>query len=409
MLRAEPDPGLWRLMRATMTIRDTHRSQRYRRVGFALLVLACGDDRPAGNDAETGSTSDPPGTSTSTSTSTSTPTTMSSGSSPESSASTEGGSSTSSGGPCVDSLPADAEAPARLSQTGLYADIAAKTLASYVEPFRPRYELWSDAAQKSRWVYLPECGVIDTSDMDDWSLPVGARLWKEFAIDGARVETRLVERVGEGPHDFVFAAYVWNEDETEATIAPDGVVDAAGTTHDVPDEAACRQCHGTDTEGGGRPSRVLGFSALQLSGARDGVSLADLAGQGRLTDAPDGDYEVPGEGAEQAALGYLHANCGNCHNATADAAEPIDLDLWVSVDDASPADTGAFRTAVGVANTIFNDQHVTARIEPGLPEQSSVVFRMLQRANAGQMPPLGTEVVDDAGAAAIATWIEGIP
>ena len=74
--------------------------------------------------------------------------------------------------------------------------------------FTPQFELWSDQADKSRWVYVPECDAIDTSDMDDWSLPVGTRLWKEFVVDGKRVETRLLERIGAGPHDFVFAAYV---------------------------------------------------------------------------------------------------------------------------------------------------------------------------------------------------------
>jgi mono/diheme cytochrome c family protein len=305
----------------------------------------------------------------------------------------------------VDSLEVDVEPPQLLSQTGLYADIAAKTVAAYAEPFTPRFELWSDAADKSRWVYLPECGVIDTSDMDDWSLPVGTRLWKEFVVDGMRVETRLVERVGTGPNDFLFAAYVWNDDETEATIAPDGVPDARGTTHDVPDAVACRQCHGSDTEGGGRPSRALGFSALQLGNE----TLDDLMADGVLTDAPQGPYEAPGSAAEAAALGYLHANCGNCHNATVDAAEPIDLDLWVSVDDESVEDTGAYRTAVGVPNTVFNDQHVTARIEPGVPDQSAVVFRMGQRGNTAQMPPVATEVMDGAGLDVVVSWIEAMP
>ena len=360
-----------------------------RHAALALILAACGEEPAAASDAETGSTSDAPGTSTSSSGGGDTTGSAASSSSGEDASSSGSG----TGVPCEDSLPADAEAPELLSQTGLYEDIEAKTLAAYVQPFSPRYELWSDAAQKARWVYLPECGVVDTSDMDDWSFPVGARLWKEFAIDGVRIETRLIERVGEGPYDFVFAAYVWNEDETEATIAPEGVVNVAGTTHDVPDEPACRECHGTDTEGGGRPSRVLGFSALQLPA----TTLDELSAAGMLTDAPDGDYEVPGGGAEQAALGYLHANCGHCHNATADAAEPIDLDLWVSVDDVDVEDTGAYRTAVGVANTLFNDQHVTARIEPGFPEQSSVAFRMRERGNAAQMPPLGTEAVDDTG------------
>src|SRR5688500_13196261 len=76
--------------------------------------------------------------------------------------------------------------PARLSETGLFADVKAGTLAPGVRAFRLQFELWSDGAAKRRWVALPEGGRIDTSDMDAWRFPVGTRLWKEFTRDGVR-------------------------------------------------------------------------------------------------------------------------------------------------------------------------------------------------------------------------------
>ena len=62
--------------------------------------------------------------------------------------------------------------PATLSGTGLYSDLSTQTLADGVRSFAPTYQLWSDGAQKSRWVKLPPCGTIDTSDMDHWMLPL---------------------------------------------------------------------------------------------------------------------------------------------------------------------------------------------------------------------------------------------
>src|SRR5690606_21407474 len=71
-----------------------------------------------------------------------------------------------------------------LSETGLYADIATETLAEGVQGFTPRFQLWTDTAEKRRWVYIPEGTQIDTSDIDEWKFPVGFKLWKEFSRDG---------------------------------------------------------------------------------------------------------------------------------------------------------------------------------------------------------------------------------
>src|SRR5690606_6462697 len=134
------------------------------------------------------------------------------------------------------------------------------------EAFSPQYPLWTDGAAKARWVRLPPGGRIDASDPDRWLFPVGTRFWKEFSFNGRKVETRLIWRTGAG--SWSFASYVWNESQTEATLAPPGGVPAAaaiqpGTWHDVPSRDDCRACH----DGGG--ATVLGFTALQLSDDRD--------------------------------------------------------------------------------------------------------------------------------------------
>jgi hypothetical protein len=152
-----------------------------------------------------------------------------------------------------------------LLATGLYADVATGELGPGVEQFEPAFALWSDGAVKRRYVWLPEGGVIDTSDMDGWVLPVGTKLWKEFSRDGVRVETRLFEKRGVG--DWRMVAYVWTEDGADALPAPAGQVDALGTPHDVPDQEACGKCHD------GAADVALGFSALQLDHEGPGVTL----------------------------------------------------------------------------------------------------------------------------------------
>src|SRR3954468_10090688 len=59
--------------------------------------------------------------------------------------------------------------PERLSETGLYTDIATGELAPGVLLFTPRFPLWSDGSEKQRWLLLPNGTQIDTSNMDDWA------------------------------------------------------------------------------------------------------------------------------------------------------------------------------------------------------------------------------------------------
>lgn len=311
---------------------------------------------------------------------------------------------------CVNTFEIDAALPERLSETGLYLDIESKEVHEALWAFTPSFQLWSDDAAKARFIYLPECESIDTSDMDDWSFPVGTRFFKEFKVGEQRIETRLVERTGPGPYDFLYASYLWNDEETEATLASeDGVTAAKGTAHNIPSQASCRRCHGSHEKKGGRPSRALGFSALQLSHSDEGTKLDDLIAGGRLTHPPAAPIQLPGDDVVRAALGYLHANCGTCHNGTSDGVPQTDMNLWFDVDETNLEDTSAYRTAVGKDNKIFNDQHVTARVEPGVPETSSIVYRMEQRGNNAQMPPLATHTVDEEGLALVRAWILSLP
>lgn len=305
--------------------------------------------------------------------------------------------------------PLEESLPDRLSETILYDDPAALTVHPALRPFTPRYELWSDGADKRRWAYVPECASIDTRDVDDWNLPVGTVLFKEFSRDGKRLETRIIARMGPGPRDFAMASYAWDASGSDATrVGPDGLPDVLGTTHDIPSRAACQRCHGSFTTGGGRPSRALGFSAIQLAHDGDGVTLAGLVGEGLLSHDPPL-VDLPGDATTRDALGTLHANCGHCHNHTADGVPQVDLDLWVDVGATDPAETGAWRTAVGVPNTLFNDQHVTARVEPGDPDRSAVWVRMAARGSIAQMPPVGSDVTDAAGLDRVRAWIVGLP
>ena len=312
----------------------------------------------------------------------------------------------------VDAAPdAPLDASARCAgPPGLYTDGSCSALAPGVRPYHPRYALWSDATDKERFVYLPPGSQIDTTNPDRWGFPVGARLYKTFSRDGRRLETRLLEKTApsRGPSSWRMVSYLWSEDGNSVSeVGAFGAVDVLGTTHDVPTRAACIRCHSVAQD-----DAADGFSALQLAHDEGGVTLAALNAEGWLTTPIDpGAARLPGDATAQAALGYLHANCGNCHGGP---APEHGLDYWQTVgatDDVTL--TPAYRTSVcgcSVWSTTSSGGEVAnLRVAPGHPELSVSLLRMQTRMRTDAMPPIGSEVIDLEGVRVVSEWIASLP
>jgi len=286
--------------------------------------------------------------------------------------------------------------PARLSETGLFAAGDAERLGPGVRAYAPAYPLWSDGASKRRWLSLPEGSRIDSSNIDDWVFPVGSKFWKEFSLGGKRVETRLLVKVGLEPAAWAGAAYLWDDDQREARLAPEGNKDVGATGYVVPSAAECGGCHG------GRRSHVLGFSAVQLAPAELPLSLGELVREGLLTQPPAQPPVISGDARQRAALGYLHANCGHCHNpdrpphAGPRCYDPHrEIDFWLP-SAPSGAWPGALRTTV--------PRYLT----PGDPDDSRLMTLVSRRGNRLHMPPLGSQRVDAQGVQLLKEWIESL-
>ena len=307
--------------------------------------------------------------------------------------------------------------PPHLSDTGLFAPGTTRVRGDVVA-YSPQYPLWSDGAAKRRWLRLPPGSSIDASNPRAWVFPAGTQLWKEFG-HGRAVETRYIERLADG--SWRFATYVWNADGTDARLAhADGetldVAAAPGGRYAVPARFDCLACH----EGAAVP--VLGLGPLQLSPDRDPlaahaeragaetVDLRALVERGLLRNLPTELLETPPRIAastplERAALGYLHGNCGHCHN---DAGPMASLDLVLAQDGtADAADNAALRTTIARTSGFVPPGAAAdaARIVPGAPEHSVLALRMKSRDPLVQMPPLGTSLADSEGLALVERWI----
>lgn len=319
-----------------------------------------------------------------------------------------------------DTSPVDSGKRELLSQTGLYADVATETLAPRVKEYQPQFQLWSDGADKRRWIYIPEGTKINTDYMDEWQFPVGTKVWKEFSRDGVRIETRLIEklppeRASEGFQGWLYMTYIWNDDLTDAVATTEGLENAKGTAHDVPTQEMCGDCHDM------RREKPLGVSAIQLSHPLPGATFDSLFEDGWLTGKPDAPLVVPGTEEQRQMLGYFHANCGHCHREGAPANNRVStLKLWLDTDKLSVFEqTNAYVSLVNAFTESGQGSKFEQRVVPGDPENSEIMRRLLFRLEGDiapvegengepiqvPMPPLGTEVVDEAAVQRVRTWI----
>ncbi len=313
---------------------------------------------------------------------------------------------------------------------GLYSDFAQKTIAADAKEFKPGVEFWSDGATKKRWIQLPANSKIDTANMDEWIFPAGTKLWKEFALGGKRVETRLYVKTSTG---WSHTTYRWNADETDAERKDQGEKIAGlgpdGGVYEIPSTGQCDVCHN------GRKEPVLGFEAVSLGlPTATGQTLATLASEGTLTAPPAKTaltFPEDSTNKAAAALGWVHANCGSCHNANegagavfrahflvrasqlgtdaGDGGSVNDLDLWTQ----GYCRASSRPTPDGGGGTDAGNYYI---IKGGAPDESLMHVLASQRAvppdepsSSNQMPPLVTHAVDVNGIKQFTDWIAALP
>ena len=318
-----------------------------------------------------------------------------------------------------------------LSEAGFYSDFEGKVIDPANRLFEPAYTLWTDAADKARYINIPAGETIDTTDMDNWVFPAGTKVWKEFRVNGVLIETRLTEvlesgQVWQGSFSWFASDGVTPLADPQLVSAVDRAVEVDGRPepHVIPSRGRCLECHT------GTVSRVLGFQAVQLSHDKGGLDLVTLAGEDLLSTPPPGDvlanngYTAPGTAVEQAALGYFHANCGHCH-ATGGfqcftktggfGNEGLALRLMTTdspIVGGTAANTLAYLTAVNGELRSMEwtpPEGMTDRVEPGNPANSAFHHRMSSRVPTEQMPPVYTLVVDSSAIDSILVpWINSL-
>ena len=232
---------------------------------------------------------------------------------------------------------------------------------------------------------------VDYREDDVFDFPVGTQIVKTFAMphdmtDASKgeelLETRIIEHKPAGWYGY---SYVWNKEQTEATLAlGGGTVDVSWKHSDgslrtnnyiVPHANQCKSCHMATEKTflplgpkarnlnkefayhGGKENQLTHWT--QNRGAR-GSAESDKAPRAAKFDDP-----TTGS-VEQRARVWLDVNCAHCHNPHG-PARTTGLDLQLSQD--NPAKIGVFKSPVAAGHGSGENRF---DIVPGKPEESIV-------------------------------------
>lgn len=284
-------------------------------------------------------------------------------------------------------------APASLVATGCFDPASPNGVPLGAIAYDVASPLWSDGADKTRFVVIPKGERGRALPDGDLRLPVGTVAVKTFLVDGKKVETRLF--VQHELESWVGYSYAWNDAETDAELVIGNRTKALGGGRSwyFPSTDDCNACH-TPAAG-----YTLGLEAKQIAGgaAADALDRRLVAPIDRSLHPPLASARSVDRSVEERARGYLHANCSMCHrDGSATGLAELDLRIDVPLDRTGlcvPPKAGAFGLL---------DARIVAA---GAPEQSVLLHRMTALGSDARMPKLGSHVVDAEGVTVLEQWI----
>jgi uncharacterized repeat protein (TIGR03806 family) len=297
--------------------------------------------------------------------------------------------------------------PPALSAFGFFDGGAGKPSAALI-PYSLRTALFSDYAEKQRFIHMPAGSKLTVGADGRVAFPIGTALIKSFGypVSGGSlkiIETRLLLHRAEG---WVALPYVWRADGKDADLRVGGTRvpvtfkkpggQPMSISYAVPNKNQCKQCHSSSDA-----IMPIGPVVHNLVFPRKGDAAMLLGTKPARVEAT---WDDPKSGTlDQRAHAYLRVNCGHCH-APKGSASNSGLILDGSAKSAAAFGIGKRPVAAGRAS---GDMDFI--IEAGKPERSILISRMKSTDPGIAMPEVGRATVHDEGTALLEQWIAAMP
>jgi uncharacterized repeat protein (TIGR03806 family) len=331
--------------------------------------------------------------------------------------------------------------PGALSRTGLFDNVSKHQVKPGVIPYSVNSPLWSDGTSKARFIAIPADAIEEgkppigfSKGHRSWSFPDSTVLVKSFGIETTTgdpkshrwIETRLLKKE---QGEWVGYSYAWNDEQTDATLVQNAGADRVFTIENgdgtpqkydwhFPSRTECMVCHSRAA------NFVLGLSTSQLNRdhsyvSDDGAAKTDnqLRVLGHLglirlpkTTSKDSDFLAAdfdnladpydkSQSLEDRVRSYLHSNCAQCHVDAGGGNSQMLLSFGTTLDKAKLIGETPLHDRFGIEGAKL--------VAPGQPDKSILLHR-INRRGRGQMPQLGTKLVDGPAAELMAEWIRSL-
>jgi len=313
-----------------------------------------------------------------------------------------------------------AKFPELLSQTGLFQSTTNHRLVAGAVPYSVNVPLWSDGAEKDRFVALPELHSVEFHESEPWSFPVGTVFVKTFSIElnqgkpesRRRLETRLLVR---NSRAWAGYAYRWNEQQSDAYLLGGAVreifdVQVQGKVRRqswyIPSRDDCMICHtraagfvlGGNTRQLNRSHAYHGREANQLEALKTANIFKKSPQKATPTLPAWHDWKSQTGTLSERARAYLDVNCSTCH--TPPGFTKLDLRWKTPLAQTQTVNRIPEKPRVGPADSKI--------LVPGNADRSELFLRMLHQGT-GRMPSIASSEIDHDGLQAIRAWIESLP
>jgi uncharacterized repeat protein (TIGR03806 family) len=308
----------------------------------------------------------------------------------------------SSGGP-------GGQIPTQLSDWGCFDAADITSFSDSVIPYDINALLWSDDADKGRFIAIPDGTTVNRDSEGRLDFPVGSVIGKHFRLNGELIETRLLLH-HQPPHGWKGYTYEWNDQGTDADLLTSAKnKDINGQEWHYPSQSECDACH-TNVAG-----ITLGPELIQMNRSftypatgQQANQLTTLESIGVLSSPNLTDDEKLASvypiddlaySSELRSRSYLHSNCANCHQPGGPGGGNMDLRFLTSLEDARICNEAPLGDTLGLNNPVL--------VAPGDPERSILVLRM-EDLGQHRMPPVGSGMIDTQAISVIRHWITNI-
>lgn len=316
-------------------------------------------------------------------------------------------------------LPKDKKGFKKLSEYGLFVGKMSELHPTeHLIPYDLNTPLFSDYAQKARFVWVPEGKKATVKEDGFIDFPEGSILVKNFYYDTDTgrniIETRLLIHL---QNEWQAYPYIWNAEQTEAflevaggsqKISFDHLGEKIQINYSIPNKNQCKSCHNNDNKMMPIGPKISNLNKMYtyVQGKQNQLDHwveKEILDFKRTEETPIlAVWDAPNVEISERVKAYLDVNCGHCHQPKGPGNTS---GLFLQEKYFGTNSYGICKTPVAAGRGSGGRK---VSIHPGHSDASILEYRMNSDDPGIMMPEIGRKLIHKEAVDLIRAWIDGM-